>query len=58
MADLGAFRGLGVGFAQGGFDLVDPRDGGEWSGGEGLAGLEGFVELAPGVGPAGTNCAR
>ena len=42
-----------MGFAQGGFDLVDPRDGGEWSGGEGLAGLEGFMELAPGVGPAG-----
>ena len=53
LAELNALGGLCGGFAEGSFHLIDLCDGGERGRGEGLAGFEGFVEFAPGVGPAG-----
>ena len=53
LADLGALGGLCGGFAQGGFHLIGLCDGGERGRGEGLDSFEGFVDFAPGVGPAG-----
>jgi len=52
-ADALAFRGIGVVFAKPGFDLIELLDGGEGTGGEGLADLEGFVEFPAGMRPAG-----
>jgi hypothetical protein len=53
LAHGGALGGGGASLAKAGFDLVEFLDGGERTGGEPLADFEGFMELAPGVRPAG-----
>jgi hypothetical protein len=52
-AEAGALFGWGAGFAETCLDVIELLDAGKWPGGKGLAGFEGFMELAPGVGPAG-----
>ena len=53
LAQAESFGGVGAVRAQGGFNLVEPLDGSQHPGGEGLARFECVMELAPCVRPAG-----
>lgn len=53
LTDAGSLVGAGAGLTEGFLNLIEALDVAQGRGGEVVPGFEGFVEFAPGVGPAG-----